>query len=67
MCPLCYDAHNLSQCRRWLMKAALARNARDASRDTALTLPELLATPQEADASSLGESWRQRGSDALDS
>lgn len=49
------------------MKAALARNARDASRDTALTLPELLATPQEADASSLGESWRQRGSDALDS
>lgn len=49
------------------MKAALARNARDASHDTALTLPELLATPQEADASSLGESLQQRGSDALDS
>lgn len=68
MCPLCHDSrHNLSQCKRWLMKAALARNAPSASLDTARTLPVLLATPQGQGGSSLGESLQQRGSDVRDS
>lgn len=68
MCPLCHDSrHNLSQCKRWIMKAELARNALSASLDTARTLPALLATPQEGEGSNSGENSQQRGSGAQDS
>jgi hypothetical protein len=68
MCPLCQDSrHTLSQCKRWMMKAALARNAATASQDIAPYPPELLAIVQGMAGSSLGQNLQPHGSDVRDS